>query len=132
MKWDRVIGNSEAGDIDPVMYIKTLLDLFGCHIDVHKFIKADQQGCFHTHPAYAIRIILKGGYVEEEFEGEYKAWKPGMIGLVAPSYCHRLDRFLKDESVSIWIRGPVIAKTVLKGDGWPKERQDKQADYQSS
>ena len=62
MNWDRWVGNFTD---EPVFYIKHLVHLFGCRIDLHKMVLPDEEDCFHTHPAWAIRIILKGGYVEE-------------------------------------------------------------------
>ncbi len=35
----------------PALFIKKLVRLFGCVVQIHKFIRADDPGCFHTHPA---------------------------------------------------------------------------------
>ena len=85
--------NEWRGSMDgrPTLWIKRLVKLFGCRVDLHKMIGADDEECFHTHPAYAIRIILRGGYIEELAGGDIKFWYPGMIGLVKPTFCHRID-----------------------------------------
>lgn len=140
-EWTKTMGNEKGGD--PVFYSKTLWQQKsgGWHVDVHKFVQPDKEGCYHTHPAYAIRIITKGGYEEEVYEEDegglsfktYKqTWKPGNVGLVAPNFCHRVNSILNGvASHSIWIRGPVVAKIMLKGPGWRPEQVNKASAYQS-
>jgi len=119
MNWDRWIGN-HAGE--PVFYIKHLFHFRGWRIDLHKFVKADAYECFHTHPAYALRIILWGGYLEEIYEEDdwngYKRWAPGMFGMVRPEFTHRLESILKGVSYSLWVRAPRCADIELVGGGW--------------
>lgn len=106
------------GSIDgrPALLIKKFVRLFGCVAQIHKFVRADDPGCFHTHPAYALRIILRGGYVEELGSGERKTWRPGMIGIVPPHLEHRIDSLLNGrESWSLWLRGPKVAKINVRG-----------------
>lgn len=123
MTWDEWRGSF---DDRPSMWIKTLLALFGCRIDLHKFVRADDGDCFHTHPAYAVRIILRGGYVEELEDGTLQAWRAGDIGLVTPTTSHRVHGILGDRpAYSLWIRGPKIAEPQLRGIGWPKEVRSK-------
>jgi hypothetical protein len=128
-KWTRTITNLEG---EPVMFIKTLWKGCGRHIDLHKFIKADKPYCFHTHPAFAYRFCLAGGYREEvyDFSGEFvlvshsQLILPGHFSLVEPEHCHRIDELVNGKaSWSLWFRGPVIAKIILVGDGWPPEKR---------
>lgn len=95
-------------------------------IDLHKMVDIDEPECFHTHPAYAIRIVLSGGYFEEILSGcgrvrAFRQWEPGQVGLVRPSLCHRIaDLPPFRASYSLWIRGPICANTELLGEGWKK------------
>lgn len=116
----------------PVLFTKHLLCGRGFHIDLHKMVAPDDAECFHTHPAYAIRFILWGGYAEELHEGEkrrlWRMWRPGMIGLVKPSCCHRIAGFRNGRvSYSLWIRFPKIAKVIARGTGWAKQEQTHRA-----
>lgn len=113
MKWTRFIHN---GDGVPVFFIRELLRLRGCTISLHRFVKADAAGCFHSHPAWAIRLVLWGGYVEERADGSWRTWFPGRIGIVRPDFEHRIGGFLNGRySVSLWLRGPVVAKINTRG-----------------
>lgn len=56
-----------ANDGRPSMFIRTLFSFRGYKLDLHKFVRADDPTCFHTHPAKALRLILWGGYVEERY-----------------------------------------------------------------
>jgi hypothetical protein len=106
------------GSLDgrPSLWIKKLIKAFGCVVQVHKFVRADDAGCFHSHPAWAVRVILRGGYVEECGDGSRVSWKPGRVGLVAPHFEHRIDGLLNGrESWSLWIRGPKIASIRVRG-----------------
>lgn len=117
----------------PTFWLKRLLFLplwkrngkrLGCRVDLHKFVGADDHECFHTHPAYAVRIVLWGGYVEEEEGVGTKTWFPGMVGLVRPAFSHRIQALVNGRvSYSLWLRGPVIADVHLRGIGWPKDTQ---------
>lgn len=102
--WDQWIGSR---DNEPTMFIKTLIDLFGRKVDLHKMIAADEIGCFHSHPAYAVRVVLWGGYQEElKTSGAIRAWRPGMIGLVRPQLEHRIHTLRNGRvSYSLWLRG---------------------------
>lgn len=113
--WDDWRGNDK-----PAMWLKRLVDFAGCRIDLHKFVDSDDVDCFHTHPAYCIRFIFWGGYVEEVEGGKLQTWYPGMIGLVKPSFSHRLHALRKGPSYSLWFRGPICAKVQLRGQGWPE------------
>ncbi len=124
--WDRWIGNLDG---EPVYFQKRLCGAFGWTLRLHKFVKADNADCFHTHPAHAFRLVLWGGYVEEIATppllrmGRYHAtWRPGMFGYVAPTLCHRVERLRNGRvSYSLWLHGPKVASIELHGLGWPDE-----------
>jgi hypothetical protein len=85
-----------------------------CQVRVHR-----HPDCFHTHPAYAIRIILWGGYIEELEGGKHRMWLPGMMGLVKPTCSHRIAGLRNGRfSISLWIRFRRCAAVRLRGDGW--------------
>jgi len=117
VNWDEWRG-SLSGDV--TMVTKTLLARLGCRVDLHMFVGTDAPGCFHTHPAYAVRIILRGGYVEELEGRGLRAWRAGDIGIVPPSCSHRVAHLLGTApAITLWLRGPKIAETQLRGEGWP-------------
>ncbi len=116
MKWHEWRG---AMDGRPTLWVRHLLCGLGRHIDLHKMVAADDAECFHTHPAYAIRLVLWGGYVEELEGGVLKAWRPGMLGIVAPTCSHRIAKLRNGRvSFSLWIRFRKRAKVILRGAGW--------------
>ncbi len=113
LKFDEYRGSSEEG---PSLLIKHLFSRLGCKIQLHKFIRADSPGRFHTHPAWAIRIILRGGYIEELGTGELREWKPGNIGIVRPELEHRIHKLRNgSNSYSLWLRGPKVRNIKLRG-----------------
>jgi hypothetical protein len=126
--WDRWIGNN---DNEPIYFQKVLFRAFGWTLRLHKFVKADAHGCFHSHPAHAFRLILWGGYVEEVYYDAtkpygstdgYAIWRPGMVGKIAPDFIHRVERLRNGHaSYSLWLQGPTIASIELHGDGWPED-----------
>ena len=122
MTWDEWRGSLDGR---PTLLVKHLFCHFGCHIDLHKMVGADDTDCFHTHPAYAVRVILLGGYVEELYETRRKVtWKPWHIGIIAPDYCHRVSVLLNSKvSYSLWIRFRKVAPVNLCGIGWTKQEQ---------
>lgn len=138
------------GDFDgnPTMWIMPLVRWRGRRLDLHKFVKPDMPGCYHTHPARAIRIPLWGGYVEEILHSatrldtgssivslntgndwrfwpvEWKTWRPGMVGLVHPELAHRIESLRNGRvSYSLWIRGRKTHKTELRGPGWARDAE---------
>lgn len=127
--WDEWRGSLDGR---PTMWISRLLKLpfwrragkwLSVRVDLHKFVAADDWGCFHTHPAHAIRIVLWGGYCEQYPDGNMKHWHPGAIGHVPPSLCHRVSGlFNGGPSYSLWIRGPICADVKLVGDGWAAQK----------
>ncbi len=119
MRWDEWRGQG----MQPVLWIKKLVRFRGCIIQIHKFVRSDGKGCFHTHPAWAIRVVLWGGYVEELWDGRKRTWWPGRIGVVHPELEHRTDRLLNGKnSYSLWLRGPRCREIVLRG--FEKEKTD--------
>jgi hypothetical protein len=121
---DRITWYDEwRGSLDgkPTLWIRWLVNAFGCRIDLHKMVGPDDERCFHTHPAYAIRLILSGGYVEELENGVLQLWLPGMLGIVKPTLCHRVANLVNQRvSYSLWIRFRKTAEVALRGDGWQK------------
>lgn len=107
-----------AQDGRPTLWSRTLLDWRGWRIAVHRMVGVDDPGCFHTHPAPALRIILAGGYAEELEDGQGYAWLPGQFGIVRPETSHRISRLFEDVSYSLWIRAPKRAAIRLRGPGW--------------
>lgn len=113
MKWDEYRHNFDGV---PVFFIKKLAQAFGCVVQVHQFVKADAPGCFHSHPAWAIRIVLWGGYVEETGDGRWRTWFPGRVGIVSPDFEHRIGGLRNGRSSwSLWLRGPKIARIGVRG-----------------
>ncbi|TAJ46033.1 MAG: hypothetical protein EPO54_06125 [Brevundimonas sp.] len=97
---------------------RTLFEWRGWRVAVHRMVGADDPGCFHSHPAIALRIILAGGYVEEREDGQGWAWLPGSVGVVRPELSHRISALFDDVSYSLWIRAPKTAAIALRGPGW--------------
>lgn len=129
--WDEWRGDADG--TRPVMMIRKLVAIpvwwkpgktFFVRLDLHKFVNSDPQDCYHTHPGYAIRWVVGGGYVEEVFPPgpngrRYWCWRPWMIGIVPPKLAHRVARVINGKwSYSFWLRGPVVANVKLVGDGW--------------
>lgn len=111
-----------GGDHDGkvTMWIMNLLTWRGRKVDLHRMIDVEALGCFHTHPARAIRFVLWGGYTEELEDCTTRRWKPGKAGLVRPDLCHRISAVYNGRSsYSLWIRGAKTHKIELQGDGWP-------------
>lgn len=116
IRWDEWRGTQDGR---PTLWIRRIFAVAGRRADLHKIIAADDPDCFHTHPAYAIRVILFGGYVEEIEGGRLKQWRPGMIGIVRPSLCHRIHALRNRRfSLSLWIRFRKRAPVRLRGGGW--------------
>lgn len=108
----------------PTLWVRHLFCGRGRHVDLHKMVSRDDPECFHTHPAYAIRIILWGGYVEELEGGCHRMWRPGMIGLVKPTCSHRIAGLRNGRvSFSLWIRLRKRAAVHLRGAGFQKMAQ---------
>ena len=130
LKWDEWRGSMDGR---PTLWVKHLLCGRGYHIDLHKMVGPDDAECFHTHPAFAVRVVLWGGYLEEIEGGrttpygvpirEVAIWKPGRVGLVRPELCHRIARIYKNASYSLWIRFPKCAAVYLRGEGWQRQKQ---------
>jgi hypothetical protein len=105
-------------DGKPVFFEKDLSDQLGFKVTLHRFVAADAAHCFHSHPATAIRAVLRGGYVEEFHDGSFATRSPGYTGLVWPEVTHRIHQLLDADSVSLWIRMPKTHSVDLLGDGW--------------
>lgn len=113
MKYDEWRGSFDGR---PALLIKRLLSFGGCKIQLHKFVRADDEGSFHTHPAWAIRIVLWGGYAEERGDNTWRMWWPGRIGIVRPELEHRIAGLRNGRvSYSLWLRGPKCREIQLRG-----------------
>lgn len=116
VEWDEWRGSMDGR---PTLWIKLLFERSWLKVHLHKMVASDDVDCFHTHPAYALRVILRGGYVEEVEGGERRAWRPGMIGLVKPALSHRIAELRNGTvSYSLWIRFKKLAPVELRGSGW--------------
>lgn len=121
MRWDEWRGSLDGR---PTLWVRHLLCGRGRHVDIHKMVSRDSEDCFHTHPAYAIRVILWGGYVEEIEGGRYRMWLPGMFGVVTPTCSHRIAGLRNGRSsYSLWVRFRKRAKVELRGRGWRSQKQ---------
>lgn len=119
---NRIIFDEWIGTVTgrATLWNKRLLSAWGWRVDLHRMVGADDARCFHTHPAWALRIVLSGGYVEELESGESRAWLPGAFGVVRPSLSHRITALLNGrDSYSLWVRAPKCAAIELRGPGWP-------------
>ena len=101
LTWDEWRGSLDGV---PTLWIKQLFSFRGFKISLHKMVGADAEGCFHTHPANAYRLILAGGYIEELLDGTLKTWLPGSFGKVPFWYSHRIASIVNTkESYSVWM-----------------------------
>lgn len=124
MIYDRWISNRPNQDeADAVMWIKHIAHRFGCRIDLHRFVRADEPGFFHSHVALAFRYVRIGGYVEEIYDVQQQRpageviWRPGSFGFIRPGFVHRVSSLLNGDSYSVWIRGRVTHPVRLYGAG---------------
>lgn len=116
LQWPEWIGTRD-GRI--TMLTKRLVSWRGRNADLHKLVAADEAGCYHTHPATAIRVVLWGGYVEEMSDGSLRTWRTGMVGVVRPGHAHRIHALRNGVvSYSLWLRGRRTHDVRLLGDGW--------------
>lgn len=119
MRWDDWRGSFDGR---PTMWIRRLFSFRGRAIDAHKFVGADDPGCFHTHSARCFRIVLWGGYVEELEGGKMVTHRPGSMGFVRPELSHRVHALCNGRvSYSLWLRGRKTAKIELRGQGWAEQ-----------
>jgi hypothetical protein len=107
----------------PTMWVRYLIRRGNLRVDIHKIIAADDPECWHTHPALALRLILWRGYIEEMSDGSKRTWRPGMIGLVRPELCHRIDGLRGGASYSIWWQWGRRQMVELHGAGWQRQEQ---------
>lgn len=124
ISWDEWRGSMDGR---PAIWIKRLLRWRGRRVDLHKIVAPDDADCFHTHPALAVRVILRGGYIEEMEDGTLREWRPGMAGLIRAEYCHRIHALRRGPSYSLWLRGRVTDPVRLAGFGWAEQKQTHRA-----
>lgn len=117
---DRLTFDEWRGALDGrvTLWSRDLWAWRGWRVSLHRMVGADDPGCFHTHPAHAVRMILAGGYVEEIEGGRGRAWLPGMVGHVRPDLSHRIAVLVDGVSYSLWLRAPKSAEIALRGPGW--------------
>lgn len=133
--WHEWRGQSEE---KPALLIRHILRIpvwrkdgkwYSIRADIHKICHADQKECFHSHPAWSIRIVLWGGYIEENLTDnwgrklDYRrmwSWYAPSIGIIAPNFAHRISS-VEPNTFTLWIRGPIVAPVNLIGSGWGKE-----------
>jgi hypothetical protein len=122
--WSFWVGNFND---EAVMRVYILIDCFGYRVDLHRIVKADKLGCFHSHPATAYRFVLWGGYAEEVWVSPHLSYTHGIPagfwGRVTPDYIHRIEYLPSGSSWSLWFRGRVVAPIRLVGNGWPAALQ---------
>lgn len=111
MRWDR--GPWSSGKYHGILS-KYLFQGRGRRIDLHRLMKPDGLDQFHSHPARSFRIILWGGYIEQMETGQYKVWKPGMMGYIPKDLCHRIH-LVFDPCYTLWFRGKDRFKVRLVG-----------------
>lgn len=122
ISWDSWRGSTNTGYIpveQAALLIKDLLKIGQWKMSLHCFQTADEEACYHTHPAWAFRIVLWGGYTEELENGKRRWWFPLRFGFVAPSLSHRIHKLFFKKSYSLWIRGAKKHEIKLRGNGWP-------------
>lgn len=121
MEYDEWRGSMDGR---PTLWVKHLLCGRGFHVDLHKMTAADDPECFHTHPAYAIRLVLWGGYAEQVEDGRWRMWFPARLGVVPPGLSHRVAGLRNGRaSWSLWVRFRKVAKVELRGTGWREQVQ---------
>lgn len=119
MRWDRWIGTLDGR---PVMWTRTFFKRKWLTVELHKMVAADDPGCFHSHPAHAIRIVLRGGYIDETSDNRHRLFFPGRAGLVRPRTIHRIAGLRNGRvSYSLWLRFAKVAPIELHGPGWPDD-----------
>jgi hypothetical protein len=105
------------------MWTRRLFNWGWLRCDLHKFVGPDAAHCYHSHPAWAVRIVLRGGYVEEYEDGRYRMRRAGYIGLIRPRDTHRIAGLRNGhESWSLWLRFKKVAEVRLVGAGWEADR----------
>lgn len=57
-RYDRWIGHFDG---TMSMLIRHLFHWRGWQIDLHRMVNTDMPDCFHTYPAWAVRIVLRNG-----------------------------------------------------------------------
>ena len=85
--WSEWVGNLDGR---PTMWVTPLLSVGGCRVDLHKFVHGDDPRYFHTHPAWAVSVVLTGGYIEEREDGTRHVRVAPCVVLVRPSLSHRV------------------------------------------
>lgn len=101
---------SQQGDVDP--------ELFDARVEVpkqiprlflHRFHRSDDDGALHSHPwAWAVSLVLVGGYSEERRIGEdvvRRTIKPWSFNFLSGDSYHRVD-LIEEDAWSLFLVGP--------------------------
>lgn len=91
---------------------------FGASLKLHKIVRPDDDRCEHDHPWWFVRIVLKGGYVEE-VEGKTFTRRPGSVTWCGRGFRHRITTLRAAASWSLVLCGPKRdAWGFFTRDGW--------------
>lgn len=119
MRWDGWVGSLDGR---PTMWRRVFFKRPCLTVELHKMVSADDPGCFHSHPAHAVRVVLCGGYIDETSDNRHRLFFPGRIGWVRPRTVHRVAGLRNGRaSYSLWLRFRKVARIELHGPGWPDD-----------
>lgn len=105
-RFERRLITNLAGDLPWLESLERSLG-GGYTLRLHRILRPDADRCPHDHPYWMVRLIVKGGYIEEcgpERRVEHR--RPGDITLHPPLFQHRILELLDRESWSLVITGP--------------------------
>lgn len=120
LHWDEWRGD-DAGHV--VMHVKHLMAWRGRKVDLHCIVAPDAAGCFHTHPANAVRLVMWNGYIEQIEQPQSTSHRlrdlhGGSASLVAADMSHRIHALPRGMSYSLWLRGRKTREIKLRGPSW--------------
>jgi len=86
----------------------------GWVIRLHKFTEPDTHH-FHTHPAnFSVRVILKGGYLEQTPNNGNLWWFQGHFGIVRHDTAHRIAILFRGRPCyTLWIRSRKVHDVIV-------------------
>lgn len=74
------------------------------HCWLHEWHRADEDRHMHSHPWNFFGIILKGGYIEETLDGEFKR-SPGSIIKGKYHHVHKVKKLLAPKGYTLFFAG---------------------------